>query len=63
MSEKASYDDLLKALKATNGYLLNALIDLESGGTKRTAIATINRGLALVRAAIAAAEPQKDPGK
>ena len=48
--------DLLQALKAASGYLLNAKIDLETGAPKRTAIQTIEGGLAFIRAAIAKAE-------
>jgi hypothetical protein len=48
--------DLLAALKAASGYLLNAKIDLETGAPKRTAIATIEGGLKLVREAIGKAE-------
>ena len=43
---------LEKALSATAGYLLNAKIDLETGAPKRTAIMTIDGGLAMVRAAL-----------
>jgi len=48
----AEYADILAALKAACGYLMNAKIDLETGAPKRTAIRTIDGGLALVRAAI-----------
>ena len=44
--------DLLKALGAAEGYLMNAKIDLETGCTKRVAIQTIEGGLKIVRAAI-----------
>jgi len=40
------------ALKAMQGYLLNAKIDLETGATKRTAICTIEGGLKRARAAL-----------
>jgi hypothetical protein len=48
--------DLLKALEAACGYLLNAKIDLETGCPKTTAIRTIEGGLSVVRAAIAKAK-------
>lgn len=57
MSEKHT-PDLLAALNAAAGYLLNAKIDLETGATKRTAIQTIEGGLKVVRAAIAKATEQ-----
>lgn len=47
---------MLTALKAAAGYLLNAKIDLETGAPKKTAIATIEGGLEVVRAAIDKAE-------
>lgn len=49
-------DELLAALKATSGYLINAKIDLETGASKRTAIQTIEGGLDVVRAALDKAE-------
>jgi hypothetical protein len=42
---------LKTALSSAEGYLLNAAIDLETGAPKRTALATINGGLRLVREA------------
>ena len=45
--------ELLAALKAAKGYLLNAKIDLETGAPKRTAINTIDGGLKMVDAALA----------
>lgn len=48
--------EMLTALKAASGYLLNAAIDLETGATKATAINTINGGLKIIRDAIAKAE-------
>lgn len=48
--------ELLKALNAATGYLMNAKIDLETGAPKRTAIMTIEGGLRVVRAAITKAE-------
>lgn len=50
-----AHDDLVAALKAAEGYLLNAKIDLETGAPKRTAIQTIEGGLKVVRAALAKA--------
>lgn len=48
--------NMIAALNAAAGYLLNAKIDLETGAPKKTALATIEGGLKLVRAAIAKAE-------
>lgn len=42
----------LAALKASLGYLLNAKIDLETGAPKKTAIQTLDGGIARVRAAL-----------
>ena len=50
------YTEMLKALKATVGYLLNAKIDLETGAPKQTAIRTIDGGLKMARSAIVKAE-------
>lgn len=50
--------ELLKALSAAEGYLRNALFDLQAKTPKTTAIATVNGGLALVRAAITKAEEE-----
>ena len=47
--------DTVKALQSTLGHLLNAVIDLQSGCPKKTAIATLNGGIAIARAAIAKA--------
>jgi hypothetical protein len=52
-------DELLTALRAASGYLLNAKIDLETGAPKRTAIDTINGGLRIVGAALAKATGEK----
>ena len=46
---------LVRALEAALGYMMNARIDLETGCTKATAIATISGGINLARAAIAKA--------
>jgi len=51
----AAAPDLLEALQAASGYLLNAKIDLETGAPKKTAIQTIEGGLRVVRAAISKA--------
>ena len=47
--------ELLTILEAARGYMTNAAIDLETGAPKRTALDTINGGLAMVRKAIARA--------
>lgn len=47
--------DLIAALKAATGYLMNARIDLETGAPKRTAIQTIEGGIKLIREALAKA--------
>jgi len=57
----AAAPDLLAALKAASGYLLNAKIDLETGAPKKTAIRTIDGGLKFVRAAIVKAEGESQP--
>ena len=43
--------DLLAALNAARGYLLNAKIDLETGAPKKTALNTIEGGLRMIDAA------------
>jgi hypothetical protein len=48
-------ETLLDALNASAGYLRNALIDLETGAPKTTAVRTIRGGLARVESALAAA--------
>lgn len=50
---------LRTALSAASGYLLNAKIDLETGAPKRTAIATIEGGLKVVRAALDEHSPKE----
>lgn len=50
--------DIIRALKASEGYLLNAKIDLETGAPKRTAINTIDGGLNVVRAALASIQKE-----
>lgn len=52
----AAAPDLLAALRAAQGYMRNAKIDLETGAPKKTALATIDGGLRLVDAAITKAE-------
>lgn len=44
---------LIAALKAAAGYLTNAIIDLETGATKRTAIMTAKGGLLVIDEALA----------
>jgi hypothetical protein len=51
----AEAPNLLKALEAACGYLINAKIDLQTGATKATAIKTIDGGLKMAHAAIAKA--------
>lgn len=51
----AAAPDMLAALRAASGYLLNAKIDLETGAPKRTALGTIDGGIKVVAAAIAKA--------
>jgi len=53
--------ELLAALSAAKGYLLNAKIDLETGAPKRTAIATISGGIRMIDAALAKANPHQEP--
>jgi hypothetical protein len=47
---------LVAALQAALGYMTNAAIDLQTGVPKRTAIATLNGGIAQINAALAKAE-------
>lgn len=54
----ADAHDLLTALKAAKGYLLNAKIDLETGAPKRTALMTIEGGLRMIDAALAKARSE-----
>lgn len=49
---RASDAELVAALRAAGGYLLNAKIDLEMGSPKATAIKTIEGGLKRVRAVL-----------
>ena len=51
----AAAPDMLAALNAAAGYLLNAKIDIETGAPRRTAVRTIEGGLKLVREAVAKA--------
>ena len=48
----AEIERLRGELSAATGYMLNAKIDLETGASKRTAIATIEGGLRRARAAL-----------
>jgi len=41
------------ALSGSIGYMMNAAIDLETGAPKKTALATINGGIKMARAALA----------
>jgi hypothetical protein len=50
------YDVLMKALAASQGYLMNAKIDLETGAPKATAIRTIEGGLNMIKVALAKVE-------
>lgn len=43
-------DGMSKTISALHGHLLNAVIALESGGSKAEAIRIINSGIALARA-------------
>ena len=54
-----TYDDLVRALQAAQGYLMNAKIDLETGCTKQTAIRTISGGIDMVIAALAKAKGEQ----
>jgi hypothetical protein len=45
---------LRAALSAAIGYMMNAAIDLETGAPKKTALGTINGGIAKAREALAA---------
>lgn len=51
-------DDLVTALKAASGYLMNARIDLETDTKRATAIRTIDGGLKIVRKALAKADDE-----
>ena len=53
----AEIDRLRAELGAATGYMLNAKIDLETGASKRTAIATIEGGLRRARAAVLPSPP------
>jgi hypothetical protein len=46
----------LEALRADVGYMLNAVIGLESGGTKQSAIRCLNDRISQVRAILAQAK-------
>jgi hypothetical protein len=46
---RAENERLQKALSASVGYLMNAKIDLETGAPKRTAIRTIEGGIAAAK--------------
>lgn len=53
MSEREQIEMLVAALKAAAGYLTNAVIDLETGARKRTAIMTAKGGLRVIDEALA----------
>ena len=53
----AEIEMLRGELSAATGYMLNAKIDLETGASKRTAIATIEGGLRRARAAVLPSPP------
>ena len=55
----AAAPDLLAALHAAAGYLINAKINLETGAPKRIALATIEGGLKVVREALTKAYSEK----
>lgn len=50
----AAAPEMLKALKAAEGYMLNAKIDIETGTKKETTLNTLNGGLKIIRAALQA---------
>lgn len=49
---EARVRELEEALRAATGYMTNAAIDLDTGAPKKTALATINGGIKLARAAL-----------
>ncbi len=49
---EARVRELEDELRAAIGYMTNASIDLETGATKKTALATINGGIKRARAAL-----------
>lgn len=51
--------EMRKALAAAKGYMLNAVIDLETGTKKQTTLETLRGGIALIDAALA--EPEWQP--
>ena len=53
----AEIERLRGELSAATGYMLNGKIDLETGASKRTAIATIEGGLRRARAAVLLSPP------
>ena len=53
----AEIERLRCELSAATGYMLNAKIDMETGASKRTAIATIEGGLRRARAAVLPSPP------
>jgi predicted transcriptional regulator len=59
-AQAARIAELEAGLKAACGYLMNALIDLEAGATKKTAADTIRGGLTAAKAALSTPGPTKD---
>lgn len=55
MATEMQVNELVTALKAAKGYMLNASIDLSTNTPKKTALATLEGGMKLVDAAIAKA--------
>lgn len=51
----ASAPDLVTAMQCAKGYMLNAIIDLQTGTKKSTTEATLNGGIRLIDAALAKA--------
>jgi hypothetical protein len=49
---EAENKELRAALSAAIGFMLNAAIDLETGAPKKTALGTINGGIAKAREAL-----------
>jgi hypothetical protein len=52
MTTPTPMDELIAALKAAKGHMLNAKIDLETNAPKRAAINTLNAGLDLIDVAL-----------
>jgi pyruvate/oxaloacetate carboxyltransferase len=52
MTTPTPMDELIAALKAAKGHMLNAKIDLETNAPKRAAINTLSAGLDLIDVAL-----------